>query len=157
MEKHQVDIEKVKRAFNHLNVARGQYVTIATSDEAGMPNAAPIGSMRMVNESVVHVLQGFLDKTMTNLKGNPKVAFAVKLETSILDYFSLFREKKYAVMGYRVYGTLQRISEDRGELASEVEAIAARVPFFLKGGFKKFAKANLNHLLVFSVDDIRVI
>lgn len=150
-------VAAAQKAFNTINILKGQYTNIATSDSAGNPNVAPIGSMRVVDEKTVHVLQGFLPRTFHNLKQNPKAVFSVCLKQSVFGLITLFRDKEDDVMGYQLYGTLTHISDAPNDVAAETNALASRVPFFLRGPFRKFCDKNLKRLLTFTVDDVREI
>lgn len=50
---------------------------IATVDEKGMPNVAPKGSCRAIDDDTVSFSEGFGKKTFENLRRNPKVSVGV--------------------------------------------------------------------------------
>ena len=151
------DFDRVRQAFNNLKILKGQYTNIATSDSDGNPNVAPIGSMRIVDENTVHVLQGFLPKTLANLRKNPKATFSTCIIPSLLDRLTPFQEKEKDILGYQVYCTFKGESDNRADVLREVDALSSRVPFFAKGAFKKFCDKNLKRLLMFEVNNVRAI
>ena len=151
------DIKSVMRTFNTIAVMKGQYTNIATSDEQGNPNVAPIGSMRMVDETTVHILQGFLPKTMSNLRKNPKAVFSVCLRPTLAGMLATFREKEEDILGYQVYCTLTGETRDELAITREARIIARRAPFIFRRSLNSFCKKNLKRLLTFTVDDIRAI
>ncbi|MGC4065027.1 MAG: pyridoxamine 5'-phosphate oxidase family protein [Polyangiaceae bacterium] len=111
--------ERAARAFNSIEVSKGQVVSIATCDQEGHPDVAPIGSMRVVDHETVHVLQGFLPRTMKNLEVNPEAAFSVTVRSSVIaDVLNGVRGTS-APMGYRLYGHLESVDEDRAVVAAE--------------------------------------
>jgi hypothetical protein len=148
--------ERAASAFNSIEVSKGQVVSIATCDSEGHPDVAPIGSMRVVGHEVVHVLQGFLPRTMKNLEVNPRAAFSVTLRSSVLsDVLNGIRGTN-APMGYRMYGELESIEEDRAVIAAETREIVKRAPWFLRKAFAGFCEKNLRRLLKFRIVDVRV-
>jgi uncharacterized pyridoxamine 5'-phosphate oxidase family protein len=154
------NIESAKNAFNHINLLKDQYVSIATADRDGNPNVAPIGSMRIADDNTVHVLQVSLPKTIKNLRENPKAAFSVSFQHSMLDirsWFSFFKGVGNSTLGYQLYGTLTGISDKKEDVSKAVDALFPRVPFFIRGPFRKFCDKNMKRLLTFSIDDIRKI
>jgi predicted pyridoxine 5'-phosphate oxidase superfamily flavin-nucleotide-binding protein len=157
MTKQTKDIQAAKNAFNTIKVLKGQAVSIATCDDRGVPNVAPIGSMRIVDDQTVHVLQGFLHKTISNLKKNPKATFSVCLRPSILDSVSMFKEEGDEVLGYQVYCDYVSADGDKTAIIDEFHAIKKRVPFFFRGMFLKFCEKNLSRLLKFRIVSVRAI
>ncbi len=150
--------EAAKKVFNNIRVMKGEFTSIATCDDSGNPNVAPIGSMRIMDDHTIHVLQGFLPRTHNNLKMNPKAVFAVRCRDSLVKkLFSFIKDPEDEVMGYRVYGSLTQISDSKAVLQREIKAISPRVPWLFRKSFHKFCDARLNHLWVFSLDDIRII
>lgn len=82
--------EHAQKAFNTINLLKGQYASIATCDGHGNPNVAPAGSIRIVDEDTVHMLHGFLPKTPANLNVNPRTAFSVCTRSNLFrDILSL--------------------------------------------------------------------
>ncbi len=150
-------IEGAKAAFNHIKITKGQYTNIATCDIEGNPNVAPIGSMRIVDDRTVHVLQGFLPKTMKNLRSNPKATFSVCLRPKVLDMLSLFNDKKEDRLGYQVYCELEGTDASKEAVAREYRLIADRAPRVLRRFFLKFCEKNLKQLLRFRITGVREI
>jgi hypothetical protein len=151
------NLEHAKQVFNTISILRGQYVNIATADKSGSPNVAPIGSMRIAEDGTIHVLQGFLPRTMKNLREQPKAVFSVCFRKSLLDMILFLKEKDDAALGYQVYSTLRAVSDSHSDVLKEAEAISSRVPFFMRKPFRKFCDKNLKRLLTFSIDEIREI
>jgi hypothetical protein len=148
----------VKKAFNELKVTRGQYTNIATSNMDGTPNVAPIGSMRVVDEHTVRVLQGFLPRTLANLRKNPQATFSVCLRQSLVSNLKFFGKKDSAdILGYQIYCTYKGESDIKEDLDAEITAISNRVPFFVRGPFRTFCNKNLKRVLMFDIKDIRAI
>lgn len=155
IEKHQL-FERAARAFNTANILKGQVVSIATSDNEGYPNVAPIGSMRVVDAHTVHVLQGFLPRTLKNLECNPVAAFSINLRTSILrDFWGMLRKGPDAPIGYRIYGRLIEVNDDRAIVRRETREMVKRMPWFLRRAFAAFCEKNLRRLLSFEILEIR--
>jgi predicted pyridoxine 5'-phosphate oxidase superfamily flavin-nucleotide-binding protein len=146
-----------KQAFNTAKIFKGQIVSIATCDTQGNPNTAPIGSMRIVNENTVHVLQGFLGKSLENLENNPKAAFSICLRQRVLSLSNLFAKSDKKVMGYRVYGELVEINDSQEAVKQEYQQLLRRVPWPFKGLFLKFCQKNLKRLLIFKITGMRAI
>jgi len=148
--------ERAAHAFNSVAVAKGQVVSIATCDVEGRPNVAPIGSMRVVDSSTVHVLEGFLSRTLHNLKQNPLAAFSVTLRFSVFSSISdVVRPNQKEVLGYRLYGKLAQIDESRALIDTETREIVKRAPWLFRKAFAGFCEKNLRRLLTFEVLDIR--
>ena len=151
-------IDAAQKAANSIRVMKGEYASIATCDAAGNPNVAPIGSMRIVDAQTVHVLQGFLPRTYSNLKENPRAVFAVRIrESMVKELVSFNKPPEKEVLGYRVYGRLERISDSTGDVQKEVDALIPRVPWLFRKPFRKFCDTNLKRLWVFSLDEVRPI
>ena len=157
MSMYKTNFENVRKAFNSINVAKGQHANIATSDGNGNPNVAPIGSMRVVDSKTVHVLKGFLPRTMANLRNNPKATFSVCLPPSIWDLVNLFKDDDEKVLGYQVHCTFRGESTLKTDINREVDAIATRVPFWANRPFRRFCNKKLTCLLTFTIDDVRTI
>ena len=152
------DFNKVKRAFNNIRVMKGEYVALGTCDSLGNPNVAPIGSMRIVDDVTVHVLQGFLPRTFQNLKENPKAVFSVRTPDSIIkELFSFNKSPEDEAMGFRVHASFKGTNDSPLIIAREIDAIAHRVPRLMRRPFRRFCDAQLRRLLIFSMDEIRII
>lgn len=150
-------IEGAKNAFNNIKISKGQFMTIATCDSEGNPNVAPIGSMRVVNDKTVHVLQGFLPRTLKNLRTNPKASFSVVLGQSLLQSLLFFLSPKNKSLGYQVYCEFKGTDDKKETVERETNQLVNRVPFLFRGVFRKFCKKNLKQLLIFQITDIREI
>jgi predicted pyridoxine 5'-phosphate oxidase superfamily flavin-nucleotide-binding protein len=151
-------IKAAAKAFNTIKILKGQSVSIATSDNEGTPNVAPIGSMRFVDDSRVHVLQGFLARTGSNLKKNPKATFLVCLRPRLLENINLFRrEPNEGVLGYQVTCEYQGSDDSSESVAKESRFLLKRIPWFLRSAFRKFCEKNLKRLLKFKVLEVRAI
>lgn len=149
--------QQARNAFNSVRISKGQIATIATCDANGVPNLAPIGSMRVVDEHTVHVLQGSLPRTLRNLQMNPKAAFSVTLPlTTWGGLRSLFRSDTQEPLGYRIYCELMSIEEEPSLVQMEAREIAGRVPRLLRGGFLRFCNSNLKRLWRFRILEVRV-
>jgi hypothetical protein len=147
--------QQAQRAFNSIRIARGQIANIATCDSAGNPDVAPIGSMRIVDAHTIHVLQGMLPRTMKNLEDNPRAAFSVTTPVTFGKIASMLRPGSDVPLGYRVYGELVGIDDDRAAVQNEAQEILSRVPRLLRGAFSRFFDKNLKRLLRFAILEIR--
>jgi len=49
-------------------------VILATSTGDGAPNAVPVGSKKIIDDETILISNQFFNKTLANLKANPKVA-----------------------------------------------------------------------------------
>lgn len=147
--------ECAEKAFNTINLLKGQYASIATCDEHGNPNVAPAGSVRVVDEKTVHVLQGFLPKTASNLNANPRATFLVCTRSNFFrDMLSLMSNKKM-VMGYRVYGDYAGAEESKEAIEKEIAVIARRLPFVLRRFLRAFLRKNIQRILIFKITGVR--
>ncbi len=143
--------------FNTAKVLRGQHVSMATCGPDGVPNVAPVGSMRVVDENTVHVLQGFLHQSFKNLEWNPKVAFSICVRPKILDFFRTSRGKDEAPMGYQIYGELTQVDDSKDVVEQEYRFIGTRIPFFLRRPVLRFCRKTLKRLLAFRITGVRAI
>ncbi|MDJ0761430.1 MAG: pyridoxamine 5'-phosphate oxidase family protein [Myxococcota bacterium] len=150
-------IQTATKAFNEAKILKGQTVSIATCDNEGTPNVAPVGSMRIVDEHTVHVLQGFLYKTCNNLKQNPKATFSVCLRPKLSDTVSMFKSAPKDVLGYQLYCEYVGGDETKEAVAKERGEILYRAPVLFRGLFRKFCEKNLSRLLKFRILDVREI
>ena len=73
-----------------------QLAVVATASRDGTPNAGPKGSMHVVDDETLAYAEGRGEKTLRNLKENPKVAVMV-----------VDREKRG---GYQVKGTAELLN-----------------------------------------------
>jgi len=81
-----------------------QLAVIATASKDGTPNLGPKGSMHVFDDETLAYSEGTAEKTLRNLKENPKVAVMV-----------VDREK---VDGYQVKGTAELLTS--GDFFEEV-------------------------------------
>lgn len=155
IDKHQL-FEQAAHAFNTANIIKGQVVSIATCDKEGFPNVAPIGSMRVVDARTVHVLQGFLPRTLKNLESNPAAAFSITLRTSIVrEIWGMLRKGPDAPIGYRIYGRLVEVNDDMTAVRKETQEMIRRMPWFMRKAFAGFCEKNLRRLLSFEIVEVR--
>ena len=149
--------EKLKAMFNGIRPLRGELVGFATHDPAGGPNIAPVGSMRVVDEHTIHVLQGMLPRTMTNLRKNPRAVFCVWKRPTLAGILKSVAGKEDACAGYRVYAQLIEEVDDPDAIEREIRHILPRIPWVARSAMRQFFRKNLRKLLSFSIQDIREI
>jgi hypothetical protein len=152
-----IEFATVQNAFNRIRPLSGQLVGMATCDPDGIPNIAPVGSMRVVDEQTVHVLQGMLPRTMANLKANPNVAFSLWLKPTLSGILQSLNGKDEVCMGFRIYGTLTESETDGNTVLEECRHTLKRVPWFAQKAMEKFFREHLKTLLRFSITEIRVV
>lgn len=153
MEINPANLKAATNAFNTIKVSRGQFTSIATSDAEGNPNVAPIGSMRVVDRETVHMLQGYLFRTLRNLRQNPKATFSVCLRPKLLE---MLRDGDKP-LGYQLGCELVGIDETDAAVRAETFHILRRVPFLLRRPFAKFCDKNLRRVLKFKILEVRAI
>jgi uncharacterized protein len=56
------------------SLAGTKTVFLATASKAGMPNAVPIGAFKLLDDETMLISDQFFNKTLQNMKENPKVA-----------------------------------------------------------------------------------
>jgi predicted pyridoxine 5'-phosphate oxidase superfamily flavin-nucleotide-binding protein len=61
--------ERMQELFNKVPAV---VLTTATLD--GTPNAVPVGAKKIIDDETILISDQFLNKTLANLKSNPKVA-----------------------------------------------------------------------------------
>ena len=61
--------ERMKSLFEKVSA-----VTLATATEDGYPNAVPVGAKKILDDETILISDQFLNKTLANLKANPRVA-----------------------------------------------------------------------------------
>jgi len=66
--------EKMKEAFGKHG-KQGTYV-VATASKNGVPNAVPIGAVKLIDDETILLSDQFLNKTLANLNENPTVAIS---------------------------------------------------------------------------------
>jgi predicted pyridoxine 5'-phosphate oxidase superfamily flavin-nucleotide-binding protein len=60
---------EMKEAFSKVKL-----FPVATASKAGVPNVAPIAFVIMVSDDTLWLADNYMNKTLANLKENPKVA-----------------------------------------------------------------------------------
>jgi uncharacterized protein len=60
----------MKEAFSKMKV-----FPVATASRDGTPNVIPLGIAELVDDETVWFVDNFMNKTLSNLRTNPKVAF----------------------------------------------------------------------------------
>ena len=50
-------------------------IPLATSSASGEPNVVPIGMFSLVDDETLWIIDNFMQKTLNNVKENPKVSF----------------------------------------------------------------------------------
>jgi predicted pyridoxine 5'-phosphate oxidase superfamily flavin-nucleotide-binding protein len=58
------------------SLAGTKIVFLATSSKDGTPNAVPIGAFRLLDEGTLLISDQFFNKTLRNMKENPKAAIS---------------------------------------------------------------------------------
>lgn len=61
--------ERMRKLFETVPTA---VLSTATGD--GMPNAVPVGAKKVIDDETILISDQFFNKTLANLKANPKVA-----------------------------------------------------------------------------------
>lgn len=61
--------ERMIEVFNNVPT-----VILATATADGTPNAVPVGAKKIIDNETILISDQFLNKTLANLKANPKVA-----------------------------------------------------------------------------------
>jgi hypothetical protein len=62
----------MKEAFSKMKV-----FPLATASRDGTPNVIPVGIAELVDDETVWFVDNFMNKTLTNFRTNPKVAFYI--------------------------------------------------------------------------------
>ncbi len=62
----------MKEAFSKMKV-----FPVATANKDGTPNVIPLGIAELVSDDTVWFVDNFMNKTLSNLRTNPKIAFFV--------------------------------------------------------------------------------
>ncbi len=88
--------ERMKEIF----AKQGTFV-LATADLRGVPNAVPVGAVKILDDQTILVSDQYFQKTLENLKENPRVAlsfwemgegFQVKGEATIYTEGKIYEE-----------------------------------------------------------------
>lgn len=51
-------------------------IFLATSSKAGVPNVVPMGAFKVIDDETILLSDQFMQKSLTNMKENPRVALA---------------------------------------------------------------------------------
>jgi len=148
--------ERLQAMFNGIRPLRGELVGFATHDPDGYPNIAPVGSMRVVDECTIHVLQGMLPRTLENLRKDPRAAFSVWKRPTLRGVLESVAGKDECA-GYRIYGKLIEEVDDPDMIQREIPYILPRIPWVARRAMKQFFRKHLRKLLRFSIEEIREI
>jgi len=62
----------MKEAFSKMKV-----FPVATANKDGTPNVIPLGIAELVSDDTVWFVDNFMNKTLSNLRTNPKIAFFI--------------------------------------------------------------------------------
>jgi predicted pyridoxine 5'-phosphate oxidase superfamily flavin-nucleotide-binding protein len=63
---------EMKEAFSKMKV-----FSIATASKDGKPNVIPLGMVELINDETIWITDNFMNKSMTNLRTNPKIAIYI--------------------------------------------------------------------------------
>lgn len=63
--------ERMKEIF-----AKQGVLVLGTADLNGIPNAVPVGAVKILDDETILVSDQFFNKTLNNLRANPKVAIS---------------------------------------------------------------------------------
>ena len=93
-------------------------VVLSTATVDGMPNSVPVGSKKIIDNETILISNQFLNKTLANLKANPKVSLT-------------FWE---GVEGYQLKGTvtIETTGQRYEETARWIEDMGNKIGFPLK-------------------------
>jgi hypothetical protein len=64
--------EEMKDAFSKMKI-----FPVATASKDGTPNVIPIGIVELINDETIWITDNFMNKTLSNLRTNPKIALYV--------------------------------------------------------------------------------
>ena len=64
--------QEIKEAFGKMKI-----FPVATASKDGTPNVVPIGVIELVSDDTIWITDNFMNKTLANLKANPKIAIYV--------------------------------------------------------------------------------
>ena len=105
--------KRMKELFEKVEI-----VALGTSTSDGAPNTVPVGSKRIIDDETVLISNQFLNKTLANMKSNPKVSVA---------YWE-------GAEGYQLKGTvsIETSGERYEETARWIEELGNKVGFPLK-------------------------
>lgn len=105
--------ERMKELFKKVET-----VSLGTSTPDGTPNTVPIGAKKIIDDETVLISDQFLNKTLANIKSNPKASVTYWEGTE----------------GYQLKGTVtvETSGERYEETARWIEELGNRVGFPLK-------------------------
>ena len=105
--------KRMKELFEKVEI-----VALGTSTSDGAPNTVPVGSKKIIDDETVLISNQFLNKTLANMKSNPKVSVA---------YWE-------GAEGYQLKGTvsIETSGERYEETARWIEELGNKVGFPLK-------------------------
>ncbi len=105
--------ERMKELFEKVDA-----VSLGTSTSDGTPNTVPIGAKKIIDDETVLISDQFLNKTLANIKSNPKVSVTYWEGTE----------------GYQLKGTvtIETSGERYEETARWIEELGNRIGFPLK-------------------------
>jgi predicted pyridoxine 5'-phosphate oxidase superfamily flavin-nucleotide-binding protein len=63
---------EMKEAFGKMKI-----FPVATATKDGIPNVVPIGGVMPVSDDVLWIVDNFMNKSLENLKANPKIALYI--------------------------------------------------------------------------------
>jgi len=63
---------EMKEAFGKMKI-----FPVATATKDGTPNVVPIGVVELVSDDTIRITDNFMNKSLSNLKANPKVALYI--------------------------------------------------------------------------------
>jgi uncharacterized protein len=63
---------EMKEAFSKMKI-----FPIATASKEGTPNVIPLGMVELVNDETIWLTDNFMNKTLSNIRVNPKVAMYI--------------------------------------------------------------------------------
>ena len=63
---------EMKDAFSRMKI-----FPVATASKDGTPNVVPIGVVELVSDDTIWITDNFMNKSLENLKANPKIALYV--------------------------------------------------------------------------------
>jgi predicted pyridoxine 5'-phosphate oxidase superfamily flavin-nucleotide-binding protein len=93
--------ERMKEIF-----AKQGVLVMATADLNGIPNAVPIGAVKILDDETILVSDQFFNKTLENLKANPKVA---------ISFWETDKGEGYQIKGDATIHTEGKIYEETAE------------------------------------------
>jgi predicted pyridoxine 5'-phosphate oxidase superfamily flavin-nucleotide-binding protein len=65
----------LKERMKEIFAKQGVFV-LGTADQNGVPNAVPVGAVKILDDETILVSDQYLHKTLNNLRENPKVAIS---------------------------------------------------------------------------------